>query len=517
VALVATAVAAVGRAAPPAMTRDEIICRAASAVGFSYYWGGSCWCPDGCSPDSSCSKGSCSGNCPNCTHSGKYGADCSGLVNKVWQVPDAIAPTTCGHGPYVAASYTGTTSNWTVIPRSELEKGDAMASSTHVLIFDHGDPWGQLVAYEARGCSYGIVHNWRSCSSSYSAARRANLSTGCDCQPGDVQKDGCGNCGTRTRACESSCKWGSWSSCAGQGPCAAGATESQPCCDCGSEKRSCDGSCQWGDWGLCAGPDPGGDCPTGEPGPCAAGTRRCVDGCQACVSAYEPEPEKCDTIDNDCNGTVDDGDPSEMGKPPPAYAARLTDGSYPGWLGPGATAVAWATFRNEGAQTWRKGEVWLAAMAAQELEASVLYDAESWPAWDVAAVLDRDVEPGAEARFEWRLRAPAEAGDLVQEGFRLADPEGALLRCPSPELVVAVHIGLGPDGTGLGDDPAAGGGLVGVVCAVSGPATRAGSTGLSWLLLSAIGVLRYRQRRRPSAEVASPPASERSGGRSRPA
>ncbi len=50
------------RAAPPSMTRDEIICRAKSGLGYSYWWGGSCWCSSGCSPHfSACGSGTC--NC----------------------------------------------------------------------------------------------------------------------------------------------------------------------------------------------------------------------------------------------------------------------------------------------------------------------------------------------------------------------------------------------------------------------------------------------------------------------
>ena len=77
---------------PPSETVDDILCRGQSAVGFSYAWGGECWCATGCSPDfGSCDAGSCSGSCPSCTHYGTYGADCSGFVSRAWQVPRALA------------------------------------------------------------------------------------------------------------------------------------------------------------------------------------------------------------------------------------------------------------------------------------------------------------------------------------------------------------------------------------------------------------------------------------------
>ena len=57
-----------------AASPDNAIARAKAAVGFSYYWGGGAWLASG---PSSSTAGSCTGSCPSCSHSGKYGADCS--------------------------------------------------------------------------------------------------------------------------------------------------------------------------------------------------------------------------------------------------------------------------------------------------------------------------------------------------------------------------------------------------------------------------------------------------------
>lgn len=51
----------------------------------------------------------------------------------------------------------------------------------------------------------------------------------------------------------------------------------------------------------------GGACQTGKPGVCGAGTLECQNGVLTCVQTFQPSPEKCDAIDNDCNGQVDDG------------------------------------------------------------------------------------------------------------------------------------------------------------------------------------------------------------------
>ncbi len=59
------------------------------------------------------------------------------------------------------------------------KRADAMVyrsgSGGHVLIYEKGDVWGSAWTYEARGCSYGVVHNLRSVSSSYRARRRSGI------------------------------------------------------------------------------------------------------------------------------------------------------------------------------------------------------------------------------------------------------------------------------------------------------------------------------------------------------
>ena len=52
----------------------------------------------------------------------------------------------------------------------------------------------------------------------------------------------------------------------------------------------------------------GGPCDTGQLGVCKDGTLQCQSGVVSCVQSSQPGQEKCDGLDNDCNGAVDDGD-----------------------------------------------------------------------------------------------------------------------------------------------------------------------------------------------------------------
>lgn len=52
----------------------------------------------------------------------------------------------------------------------------------------------------------------------------------------------------------------------------------------------------------------GGPCDTGKPGICKDGTLQCQNGALGCVQSSQPATEKCDGLDNDCNGATDDGD-----------------------------------------------------------------------------------------------------------------------------------------------------------------------------------------------------------------
>lgn len=156
--------------------RDSAISVAASGVGFTYWWGHGKWQPSGAT---SSNKGTCSGSCPSCTHGGAAnGADCSGYVAKIWKVPASNTSITTDSHPYSTADFFSGTGGgqWSNVSKSAIQKGDALVyrsgSAGHIVIYEKGDAWGSPWTYEARGCSYGIVHNVRSLSSSFKGIKR---------------------------------------------------------------------------------------------------------------------------------------------------------------------------------------------------------------------------------------------------------------------------------------------------------------------------------------------------------
>jgi hypothetical protein len=146
---------------------------AKSAVGFSYFWGHGSW------NATHTELGSCTGNCPDCTHTGQYGADCSGFVAKVWQIPSASSIDKDLH-PYSTYNFYNEETHWKKVPRSSVLPADAYVrranGAGHIVLYESGtDPFGSVWMYEARGCATGIVHNLRSLDTSYITIRRDGL------------------------------------------------------------------------------------------------------------------------------------------------------------------------------------------------------------------------------------------------------------------------------------------------------------------------------------------------------
>lgn len=299
-------------------------------------------------------------------------------------------------------------------------------------------PDGRTNTDPYRGSCSGSRSQWVD-QRAYTVLPGTDCERSCECDAGTTQSRDCGRCGSQTRRCGADCTWGGWGDCGGQGECDVGDTQSEPCCDCGTRARTCSGSCSWGDWGGCSGPDPEPkECAAPGVGVCALGVERCIDGCLGCAAAYEPSTEVCDGLDNDCDGVVDN-DAHEFGVDgPPAFAAEFVDFGFPRTIRAGDQSPAWILVRNAGASAWADGDVWLTTRAVEEGRPSPLQDRESWPAWDVAAVVDTALAPGETALIEFSISAGQAEGTL-EETFELTDPAGAPIRCPDASLSVLVE------------------------------------------------------------------------------
>jgi hypothetical protein len=152
------------------------------------------------------------------------------------------------------------------------------------------------------------------------------------CKNLQSDKYNCGACGNKCKKGETCtagvcsgadlCVNGQTQSCTYTGPTG---TENVGVCKAGTK------TCSAGSWGTCTGEvlpttevcdnvdndcdgtvdngNPGGNvaCNTGLQGACAAGTTACTAGTLVCNQNQQSSPEVCDGLDNDCNGQVDDG------------------------------------------------------------------------------------------------------------------------------------------------------------------------------------------------------------------
>jgi hypothetical protein len=153
------------QAAPPSMSRPEIIARAESALGTAYTWGGESWVPN----------------------SNSAGPDCSGLVLKSWQAPRTMLyeeedPTNCTISPRYTTYelYNGLGPWYTLGSRSYLLAGDAVVknngTSGHVVLYAEGDGWGYPVVYEAPYTGATVRRTTKYLGSEYRPIRRYSIS-----------------------------------------------------------------------------------------------------------------------------------------------------------------------------------------------------------------------------------------------------------------------------------------------------------------------------------------------------
>jgi hypothetical protein len=172
VAAAIAAFTALTMAAPPAhamtpITRAEIVSRAYSALDTPYAQQGVHI--KSYQPDESFNEGK--QNCGDEPY-----IDCSGLLQKSWQVPDQMYPGEVPSLQYNAKTfYSCGTGLWYEIPKSSLQRGDALVSTGHATVF-LGTWNGQWWVIEAAGTATGTVcRPFPYNSSSYKAIRRANI------------------------------------------------------------------------------------------------------------------------------------------------------------------------------------------------------------------------------------------------------------------------------------------------------------------------------------------------------
>ena len=116
----------------------------------------------------------------------------------------------------------------------------------------------------------------------------------CDGSVDEGDPEGGGSCGTDVGECTPGVRH-----CTGGTLTCSGGTSALPE-RCNGLDDDCDGGVDEGD------PEGGASCGT-DTGACVAGTVRCAGGALSCQGASGPQLEVCNTIDDDCDGTVDEG------------------------------------------------------------------------------------------------------------------------------------------------------------------------------------------------------------------
>ncbi|MCZ7680053.1 MAG: MopE-related protein [Sandaracinaceae bacterium] len=137
----------------------------------------------------------------------------------------------------------------------------------------------------------------------------------CDGSVDEGNPGGGASCGTDV----GECALGSTQCVAGTLACTGGASSMPETCD--GRDEDCDGLIDEGN------PGAGASCGANDTGECELGALACLDGALACVGERGPRAERCNGLDDDCDGSIDEGDP-EGGAPCGSDTGECTAGTY---------------------------------------------------------------------------------------------------------------------------------------------------------------------------------------------
>jgi hypothetical protein len=177
---------------------------------------------------------------------------------------------------------------------------------------DGAGEMGELI----EACSTSCGDGWKSCFSG----------EWWPCSAGEPRPDGTCPCPEegKEQTCTTPCGVGMQTCLDGRWTACSAGTGEEEICD-NNIDDDCDGEIDEGECGCEAGSTKACGSDTGE---CEAGTQSCRDGSwQDCVGDQGPEPEECNGLDDDCDGTTDnvtDGDRYEENDAC-TYAARVPD------------------------------------------------------------------------------------------------------------------------------------------------------------------------------------------------
>src|SRR5690554_388229 len=149
--------------------------------------------------------------------------------------------------------------------------------------------------------------------------------------------------------------------------------------------------------------------------------------------------ELCNGFDDNCDGKIDEGFPTQMGPIPPAIAAEFVDATLPDSADIGTVVEATIRFKNVGGTGWTSGQITLEAVAEDDAALDALRPLSGWDGTDIPATLAQPVAPGEVATLTFSLRVPEDSTTLEQVLFVLNADETPIA-CPSPTVILGMGV-----------------------------------------------------------------------------